>query len=488
MICKNCGIEIKNENNKFCPNCGIEIERKQKSKEDLIIDNDIEYKEVAVSNNAQSKRVLIIAGIAILVLIIVINLIVSLSVNSPKKQMERALDTHDSYEVNSLYSEAHGDSSLTDKYDEAISEFLDEVISDLNSKVYSEDDLIENGYTVVSRDLKNKWGNLIYTEEGESIYPSISNYNKDKWNRFVDLFNSKSHYCAGVCYLKGYNEPENAINSFNQVIQTDSYYSSAQEKIAESADMYVQQVLEEADALVANGDISGAIAKLNSINTYLENKGIATDSVQQKLDETYIAYAKTYYEKAEASFKDKDINAAIGNIEVAIELQPENTDYISKKAEYEQYLPFELYLEDNVLKTDSTDYRRKIGFNTQFMANDNSEMNYALMWSSRMEYKSDDSINAYYTLGGKYDIINGTFFIGKDSKNTEGKYWFKVYGDGKLIYESEKITGGVLPKNFSVNVTGVCNLKISFFGIGDHGYSTYSCGINDLIAQKEFPN
>ena len=486
MICKNCRFEITDKNNKFCPNCGSEIERPQQQNEDLEPKVENVQIEDEIFINRKAKIVRTIIGIVVLVIIAIV-LIYSITYNSSTNKMKSAIETHSAYEVNSLYSEAYGDSSKIEKYDEAISELLDDVISDLNSKVYSEDDLIENGYTVVSRDLKNDWGNLVYTEEGESIYPSISYYNEGKWDRLMDLVNSRFKYCAGVCYLNGYNEPENAIDSFKQVIEGDSYFGSAQERIAESADMYVQQVLEEADTLVASGDISGAISKLNSINTYLENNGISTDSVQQKLDETFAMYAKTYYEKAEASFKDKDIDGAIGNIEVALKLQPENTDYISKRADYEQYLPYELYIRDNVLNTEvvGVDFY----FNKSMESNDNKQMDHSIEWEKNTSiYGSSSYTSALnYNLAGKYDSVTGTIFLSKESKNTGYKAYFTVYGDGKLLYTSPTVTGGVLPQEVVLNVTGVHKLKIEFYGEGAIGFPAYF-GVSNLIAQKEFPN
>lgn len=94
--------------------------------------------------------------------------------------------------------------------------------------------------------------------------------------------------------------------------------------------------------------------------------------IQQKIDETLVTYADSYAQKAEASFKERDVNGAIGNIEVAMQLQPDNADYKTKYDTYQQYLPFYLYDEDNVLYEDETgDVYGGVVFNETLETNNN---------------------------------------------------------------------------------------------------------------------
>lgn len=504
MKCNNCGFEIK-ENENFCMNCGsaiskmedenpsININEKEDTETNDLNETDIiekvesvqkSFNESIVQSKNPMKKILLYSGISI---IIVLSAIISIfTFNSSTSKMEKALASQQAAQVNYLYGEAQGNSSKIEKYDKCISEFLDKVIAGMNSKVYTTEDLDENGYTVVYRDLLSDWGNLIYTEnEDETIYSSISAYNQGKWDELQGLIKSRAAYCAGVCLLDTNHNPESAIDSFMKVLQTDSCYDSAMNHISDCVDMYVEQTMAEVDELINNGDINSAVSKLNSINTYLEDKGINTDAVKKKLDETLAEYAKTYYDKAEACFKEKDVDGAIGNIEVALEMQPENADYKTKYDTYQQYLPYYLYLEENVLSTENhdTDWRH---FDVDEKANDNTEMSHVIS-IGHSEYTNTNIYDVDYNLLGEYDVVSGRIFIPYTYKNDIQTAYFEAYGDGKPLYTSPKIEKNDLPKDISFKVTGIQKLELRFYARTDDTLWSSEFGISNLTAQKAFP-
>ena len=65
-----------------------------------------------------------------------------------------------------------------------------------------------------------------------------------------------------------------------------------------------------------------------------------------------------------------------------------------------------------------------------------------------------------YLIDGKYSKFQGTVFVG--DKSFYPTLVFQVWGDGKLIYTSDEIAAGFLPKKFDVDVKGVDVLKIGF--------------------------
>lgn len=66
-----------------------------------------------------------------------------------------------------------------------------------------------------------------------------------------------------------------------------------------------------------------------------------------------------------------------------------------------------------------------------------------------------------YLLGYKYSEFNGTIYLSKGGKDTNGWYSrYLIYGDDKLLYTSEDITSGSMTSDFSVNVSNVNVLKI----------------------------
>lgn len=67
-----------------------------------------------------------------------------------------------------------------------------------------------------------------------------------------------------------------------------------------------------------------------------------------------------------------------------------------------------------------------------------------------------------YLLKGKYRKLKGRFIIDYESRGTTRTGQILVYGDDKIIYSSPKLTGGVEPIDFDIDIEGVQKLKIEF--------------------------
>lgn len=65
-----------------------------------------------------------------------------------------------------------------------------------------------------------------------------------------------------------------------------------------------------------------------------------------------------------------------------------------------------------------------------------------------------------YNIDGKYTKMKGKYILNYKYRDTPHKERFKVYGDGKLIYNSSVMTGGVHPIDFEIDLRGVLELKI----------------------------
>ena len=68
-----------------------------------------------------------------------------------------------------------------------------------------------------------------------------------------------------------------------------------------------------------------------------------------------------------------------------------------------------------------------------------------------------------YFINGKYRKMKGSFILAYGARSTTYENKFKVYGDGKLIFNSPVMTGGVHPANFEIDLTGVLELKIEIY-------------------------
>ena len=65
-----------------------------------------------------------------------------------------------------------------------------------------------------------------------------------------------------------------------------------------------------------------------------------------------------------------------------------------------------------------------------------------------------------YLLNGKYNRFSGTVGVPYNRRDSDRETGIKIYGDGKLLYSSSLMCGGIKPENFDINVSGVLNLKI----------------------------
>lgn len=531
MFCKKCGANV-DESSKFCLKCGFPINNgildsteessdnnlesiedeyninqnsetvnSENSDESFVNNVDDEFTEdesnydlnSAISSislsqtNSGNKTKLTIVLTSVSFIILLLILILT-NLNSAERRMDKALSTKSAYEVNTLYKEAYGNSRKLQKYDEVISKFLDEVINDLNSKVYSNEDLVQNGYTVVNRDLESDWGDLIYSADGfDTIETSLSSKNQVKWEELQNIIVSRQYYCTGVAYRDANKSPQDAIDCFKRVVPSDKCYSTIDDEIALCVDMYIEQTLVEAQDMMERGDVNGALSKVEIINEYLESNGLSSPETEAKLTEIKSKYAEQYATKAEECFKNKDAKGAIGNIEVSMELQPDNADYKAKYDTYQQYLPYYFYDNNNVLmKEQDKGFYGRIDFDEAMISNDNQEMSHCLEWYNNNYRDNSYSYDYTYYLAGKYDTVTGTMFVSEFNKSAKGYGKIEVYGDGKLIYTSKTFTAGVLPENISFKVTGVQKLCISFYAVADERNSNYF-GISNLTAQKDFP-
>lgn len=84
-----------------------------------------------------------------------------------------------------------------------------------------------------------------------------------------------------------------------------------------------------------------------------------------------------------------------------------------------------------------------------------------------------------YLVDKKYTSITGTFALSFNSRDNDNEAVFKIWGDGKLLYKSPAMTGGVLPASFNVDITNVDEIKI-----GVERDSMISLGLTDLYLHK----
>ncbi|MBS6627638.1 MAG: NPCBM/NEW2 domain-containing protein [Clostridiales bacterium] len=509
MTCKNCGSEIKS-GARFCTNCGAPAEQQPvaQSVSDIATESaqhsfdvtgeipseQMDVHETAAANaqtaadTSKKKKLVMIASAAAIAVIAVVALVLAITSMTAANDLKQAIDAKDAYQVNSVYNAARGDSSKMEKYDQVIADTIESMQSDLNAHDFDTAALSDAGSAVTDY-ASSQWGTLMYNPDGETLSGSVSSANEPAWEGLTTLYDSKINYCDGLYAYKTSGDYESAISSFTGVTEADSKFDDTATMIGECADAYIGATLTAVEEKIAEGDINGGLQLLNAAEAYLDECGLSSGETAQqltaKIEETLASYADIYAQKAEACFNEKDVDGAIGNMEVAMELQPDNADYKTKYDTYQQYLPFNLYDEDNVIAVEDID-ASWAHFDTHATANDNTEMLHVIS-VGHDSYETTNVYNIQYNLAGKYGTVNGKMFIADTYKNTVQTSYFEAYGDGKLLYTSPKMEKGVLPQDVSFDVTGVQKLELKFYTRTDSTIWSSEVCVSNLVAQKAFP-
>lgn len=201
--------------------------------------------------------------------------------------------------------------------------------------------------------------------------------------------------------------------------------------------------------------------------------------VVQKLHSLKIAYKNHILTLAEDTFHASGYNAAIDVLNESLKYLSNDEEINAAIRRYEEYIPVSVakleYFTGNAFALNNN-VKDNLG-NTR----DNVVSPKPVGWSNA-------ATTNVYKLNKQYSRLSGIWFQLYDFR-TEVKYGIgatdylsklEIYGDGKLLYSGE-IKAGVEPKNIDLNISGVTELKIYYFGGGSDG--SYS-GIADFNVQK----
>lgn len=396
-----------------------------------------------------------------------------------------ALNAGDMYTVGLLYDDAfYNDSDKVEKYHEIVLAKIDEIINALAT--YDFDTTAATSENAVEDFLIAEYGDLIVNDGEMSLYSCLPYDDGGKQNALDQAIYDAQDYCDGVKHFvtrEDNYDVANAIESMATIKETSPLYDKAQAKMVKYSKAYLDETMKTVDSYIASGDFASAVELISGLRSDFENMGLDTATVDKVLNAIVTDYAETYVKKAEEAFKNKDARAAIGNMDAALQLCPDNAEYKAKRDEYALYLPFELYKEENMLVKNGTQYR--VFLKDSVTANDNTMQTNCLEWSVGT---SDQAwANITYNLAGNYDYVSGKIFLPEDEKSYYGKAYLKIYGDGALLYESPVVSAGMLPQDVWFSVTGVQNLVIEFWGTKDDSYNGVHGAISNLTAQKNFP-
>ncbi len=433
------------------------------------------------------KKVSIIAAAALIIALIVGVFIWNAGADS--RMMKKALESGSVESVLQVYRKlsAKGEAATAR---EAIIDFINQAGEKINKDFtfdispYTDEESLANAVDRAMEDYTNQhWGPILSSGDlYELDDPMVDN----ALEAFDTIVHSKLCYYAGtyqVGHAKSYGDYKNAIETLEQVAESDQNYEDAVQKAEEAYDGYMNAVIKLADDYIAKEDYSAAIELLNTATESEFAK--KSDELSKKLTEVKQSSAQKYAEKAKACLLEGDAEGAVGNMEVAVNVLPSD-EYKAKLEEYKLYLPFALYKKDNMLTTSGYESLALYGsFYIKDMEISNNNIEYKNILCSSASESNSASIT--YNLAGKYDVVTGTLFLSKDEMNQPYDGYFEAYGDGKLLYTSPKVSSGFLPKTIKFNITGVQTLELKFLSNGSSWDFSGRCFLSNLIAQKAIP-
>ncbi len=517
MRCKNCGAE-NDKQNIVCLNCGTVLQK-----------NDFE-------DFLKNKKKLLMLSASVIAVIVAIVIILSLVIFPAfaSAKMRSAFDSKSGAQVMDVFVDYCSDYSVV--YDElsrsgkaAFNEFED-CISDVK------DDMNEQPVdTDINYYLKEKTGDIFLPQDYSAV-TTIAQYNGELYNvarDFYMLYNSKCSYNLGS---NAYSTADYsiAVGEFSSVIESDSWYEYAQSKLTECQEKLLEEKINLIDNYINSGDYESALqqvsnlrnenltdemtskideyetkiyeAQLSKIDDYINEGDIdgareyvetlganVSEDAKLRLEQAMKNKAVEYLIKADETLKSGERQGAYDMAAMAQTLCPNDIEIQKKVDYYKEYLPLELYEEENYLSQKKGEgYVNLIYYNMKCTSNNSQAMRHCIYVSYDSSAVSSSNLlySITYNLGKKYNKISGEQFVLYDSRNKEQNGYFEIYGDGKKIFTSDILGVNYLPKNFTVDVNGISTLNIKYYGDTDYSdlmLGTVQYGISNFVATKDLP-
>lgn len=223
------------------------------------------------------------------------------------------------------------------------------------------------------------------------------------------------------------------------------------------------------------GDVKGALSYLIEQLALLgvTYPGASFDTLEQRK----AAYMDDYRDQVLLEAKDvyeiDGYEAALNVLEDArILLQEEDESLISAIEYYKSLGPQLLIDMEYFNRSDSENAYTRVD---SAMDNESKEYTNPL----RLMYTCNENYWETYRINGDYSHFTGTIFIDYEYRASKTSCCVKIYGDDNLLYTSPKMTGGVLPEDFSIDISNVVELKIEINGTWASDYNWLTLYLGD---------
>lgn len=235
---------------------------------------------------------------------------------------------------------------------------------------------------------------------------------------------------------------EAAMDYYSKIPKDSEEYKKAQDKINESHEKYVDNVIDKVDSLVKKGSYADAIKALETALTVLPDDAV----LQDKQDAVTTEYETVTLQKADEYVEANKYDAAIALLEDALKVLPDSDKLVDKLDEISDSKPTKL---KDVKVIDSKNYKLITeSFNDSFGNTFDGA-----------HYFGEYEAYSFFNLDRKFSRFTGSI-VCMDSAPSNANYLVKIYGDGELLYTSDSLTKTTGEVSFDVDVSGITKLEI----------------------------
>ncbi len=265
-------------------------------------------------------------------------------------------------------------------------------------------------------------------------------------------------------YSQLYNSAQSDVNAGNYeaAIRTldsiDPAWNSG--RVSALRSRAVREFLtQQASSYMARGDYESVIA-LASQNADTVN---SDQQARQVYNTALSAYVDRIRRDAAYAYQTGGYGAAISVVNQGMAVTGGDLQIKALKDQYEAMAPKPL-TEMEPFVTTFQKYARQVGINGQDKLGNT--------YNNCIEYLHGmkdlfDTAEEIYVLNYRYSRFQGTLFVPKERNpkyDSWGESYFRIYGDGRLLYTSPDMVSTRYPVNFSISVSGVDQLKFTWSG------------------------
>lgn len=392
-------------------------------------------KQPAAKKKAKKKSpvkwiVLSVCG-AVVVAAGIIALVLFLNMNSPANRIVSALRQGDTQTAATLFSEVDPTGSQFAEVQQALNDYVDQLMDSYKSGQVSASDALEQLQTILKF-------NVPYLTDKVSKHITELTQQMD----VEEIYNKAQQAYEAGNYA-------DAITYYSQIESSSPHYSDAQEKLEQAREKYKQQYLDEAAALAKKDDYVGAIDKLNDALKILKDDKDLTDQIASYTD----SYVDSVLSQADALAKKEDYEGAEKLLAQAIQLFPEEKELYSKQSEIAAKKSIDLIdacapnagKGCTVYKSGSSFKMGTQSYSPGFVIN-----------NQNVDLQSGEEAYAQVTFDQKYSSLS--MLIGRTGNSQQGEFSVHIYLDNKLVRQYEIDDDSV--KTVTLDVSGAETMRV----------------------------